>query len=99
MTKDELLRKMEETQAKREADRLASEEKSEKLQDTIQSMATSIETLSQQVKQLLTQASKVPHAQRGFILEFNDYSHLVIDNGMKVDGKHDEIPTARREGL
>ena len=90
---------MEETEAKREADRLASEEKSEKLQDTIQSMATSIETLSQQVKQLLTQASKVPDAQRGFILELYYYSHLVIDNGMKVDGKHDEIPTARREGL
>ena len=98
-TKDELLLKMEEAEKKREEDRLASEKKSEKLQETIQSMAASIEILSLQVKQLLTQSSKVPDSPRGFILDLNFYSHIVIDNGMKVDGKHDEIPTARRGGL
>jgi hypothetical protein len=99
LTKDELLRKMEETEKKREEDRLASEKKSLELQKTMQTMAASIDTLSQQVKQLLTQSSKVPDSKPGFFLDLNFHSHLVIGNGMQVDDKHSENPIAQRKGL
>jgi uncharacterized protein YoxC len=66
---------MEEAEKKREAerlaDRLASEKKSQKLEKTMRNMAASIATLSQQVKQLLTQSSKVPDSKTGFFLDVN----------------------------